>query len=489
MHHQTLILNPHTLTPDYGFHHSPQLFIQNPKLALSQFKSSCYTLHNHAIRANHFPINCKSYGTEASISDNRRSIPVNFSGEKEFDVVTLGNLCVDVVLNVPNLPPSNFDQRKDYMDQLSKSPPDKKFWEAGGNCNMAIAAARLGLRCNVIGHIGNEIYGKFLLDVLHDEGINVIGMREEEEDDDVINKLSSEYETLLCWVLVDPLQRHGFCSRADFSKEPAFAWMRTLSDEVKSNIQKSKVIFCNGYGFDELPAGLISSALEYAVEVGTSVFFDPGPKGKSLAVGTPEEQDALAKLLRLSDVLLLTSEEAEAMTGLRNPIAAGKELLSKGVRTKWVIIKMGSKGSVLITRSGISCAPSFKVNVMDTVGCGDSFVAAIAYGYIHNMPLVHTLTIANAVGAATATGCGAGRNVANLQKVTTLMKESNINEDDHFWNKLLDENTNKQEITILSKTKLNGIKNDSFNHVTVQKVVSEVLHKLEVSLADGILSS
>jgi sugar/nucleoside kinase (ribokinase family) len=41
-----------------------------------------------------------------------------------------------------------------------------------------------------------------------------------------------------------------------------------------------------------------------------------------------------------------------------------------------------------------------QVNVIDTVGCGDSFVAAIAFGYIHNMPLVHTLAIANAVGAA-----------------------------------------------------------------------------------------
>lgn len=73
---------------------------------------------------------------------------------------------------------------------------------------MAIAAARLGLRCIVIGHVGDEIYGKFLLDVLEDEGINLIGMR---EDDDIINSSSSAYETLLCWVLVDPLQRHGFC--------------------------------------------------------------------------------------------------------------------------------------------------------------------------------------------------------------------------------------------------------------------------------------
>ncbi|MFS7975248.1 putative fructokinase [Helianthus anomalus] len=483
MHQQTLTLtlNPHVPTPTYGTRFSHPLFIQNPRLRIPNLRTSCVVRSN-----NHVPVN---NGVEVNVfeDDDCRLFPFGFGGEKEVDVATLGNLCVDVVLSVDKLPPLGFDERKAYMEHLAKTPPDKKYWEAGGNCNMAIAAARLGLRCNTIGHIGNEIYGKFLLDVLRDEGINVIEMRE--EDDAINTSSSSEYETLLCWVLVDPLQRHGFCSRADFSKEPAFAWLKTLSDEVKSNIQKSKVLFCNGYGFDELPAGLISSALEYAVEVNTSIFFDPGPKGKSLAVGTPEEQDALAKLLRFSDVLLLTSEEAESITGLRNPIAAGKELLSKGVRTKWVIIKMGSKGSVLITRSGISCAPSFKVNVMDTVGCGDSFVAAIAYGYIHNMPLVHTLTIANAVGAATATGCGAGRNVARLQEVVRLIKEANINEDDDFWNKLLDEISNKEDITILSKTTVNGIKNRFFNLVNLQKVVSEVLHKLEASLADGILSS
>ncbi|KAI7727523.1 hypothetical protein M8C21_003827 [Ambrosia artemisiifolia] len=482
MHQQALTLNPHVPTFSYGTRVSHPLFIHNPRLRIPLLKTSC------VVKGSHVKVGCRSNGVEVNVKDNKCCVFSNgFVGEKVVDVATLGNLCVDVVLSVPKLPPLGFDDRKEYMEQLAKTPPDKKYWEAGGNCNMAIAAARLGLRCNVIGHIGNEIYGKFLLDVLRDEGINVIGMREE---DDTINTLSrSEYETLLCWVLVDPLQRHGFCSRADFSKEPAFAWMKTLSDEVKSNIQKSKVLFCNGYGFDELPAGLISCALEYAVEVNTSIFFDPGPKGKSLAVGTPDEQDALAKLLRFSDVLLLTSEEAESITGLRNPIAAGKELLSKGVRTKWVIIKMGSKGSVLITRSSISCAPSFKVNVMDTVGCGDSFVAAIAYGYIHNMPLVHTLTIANAVGAATATGCGAGRNVARLQEVVRLIKESNLNEDDNFWNKLLEESSNKEDIKILSKTTVNGTKNRFFNLVNLQKVVGEVLHKLEASLADGVLSS
>lgn len=74
-------------------------------------------------------------------------------------------------------------------------------------------------------------------------------------------------------------------------------------------IKNSKVLFCNGYGFDELSPGLLLSVGEYAVEVGTSIFFDPGPRGKSLSTGTPEEQRALNQFLRMSDVLLLTSDE------------------------------------------------------------------------------------------------------------------------------------------------------------------------------------
>lgn len=73
---------------------------------------------------------------------------------------------------------------------------------------MAIAAARLGLRCTSIGHVGDEIYGKFLIDVLREERIDIVGMS---EDTDVVDSSSVSYETLLCWVLVDPLQRHGFC--------------------------------------------------------------------------------------------------------------------------------------------------------------------------------------------------------------------------------------------------------------------------------------
>ncbi|XP_020520072.1 uncharacterized protein LOC18429469 isoform X2 [Amborella trichopoda] len=340
------------------------------------------------------------------------------------DVSTLGNLCVDIVLNVPSLPPASVEEKREYMGRLSASKPDMKYWEAGGNCNLAIAAARLGLCCVTLGHVGHEIYGRFLLDVLGDEGITMVGM---DGDTELGAENSSFYETLICWVLVDPLQRHGFCSRSDFSKDPAFNWMIKLSRNVELAIRQSKILFCNGYIFDELSPDLIVSAINFASDVGTSIFFDPGPRAKSLSKGLPIEQRALNKFLGMSDVLLLTADE---------------------------------------------------VDVVDTVGCGDSFSAAIIYGFLNNIPEIHTLLLANAVGGATATGCGAGRHVATLDKVLELLRASNLYEEERLWSELNDGDVDGMEVTVLQKTAINGSR-DHLNRISVKKVVADLLPRLE----------
>ena len=55
-----------------------------------------------------------------------------------------------------------------------------------------------------------------------------------------------------------------------------------------------------------------------------------------------------------------------------------------------------------------------QVDVADTVGCGDSFTAAAALGWLAAVQLRTLLTLCNAVGAATATSVGAGRQVCPL---------------------------------------------------------------------------
>lgn len=119
------------------------------------------------------------------------------------------------------------------------------------------------------------------------------------------------------------------------------------------------------------------------------------------------------------------------------------------------------------------------MDVIDTVGCGDSFVAAIAFGFMHNLPAVNTLVLANAVGAATAMGCGAGRNVATLETVIDLLRESNLNEDDKLlWSELLDEKMDIQEIGLISRKVING-SNERLNCVPLQKIVYDLLPMLQ----------
>ncbi|KAL1202076.1 Fructokinase-1 [Cardamine amara subsp. amara] len=476
MYHHALALNFHSLSPHYALSLSNfSTLSPNPLLPIFPRLTASVCLRCRSGPADVSPVHYAALASSnGSLGKTGGALVV---ADKPFDVATLGNLCVDIVLSVPELPPPSRQERKVLMDQLSLSPPDKKYWEAGGNCNMAIAAARLGLNCVAIGHVGDEIYGEFLLDVLHEEGIGTVALDGQTNAKDT----NSFCETLICWVLVDPLQRHGFCSRADFKEEPAFGWITDLSDEVKTAIRQSKVLFCNGYDFDDFSPSFIMSTIDYATKGGTAIFFDPGPRGKSLSKGTPDERRALAHFLRMSDVLLLTSEEAEALTGIRNPVKAGQEILRNGKGTKWVIVKMGAKGSILVTKSSVSVAPAFKVEVVDTVGCGDSFVAAIALGYIRNMPLVNTLTIANAVGAATAMGCGAGRNVAKRHQVVDLMEASELNDDGNFFEKLVAENPESPKINVLSK----GMRNEENNNkqqietISMEKVVSELLPELE----------
>lgn len=84
--------------------------------------SSAAAVHLSLHNSHRASISLKICNSAAVESENRIN---RFSSIKQYDVATLGNLCVDVVLSVPKLPPDSLTDRQDYMNQLSKSPPDK----------------------------------------------------------------------------------------------------------------------------------------------------------------------------------------------------------------------------------------------------------------------------------------------------------------------------------------------------------------------------
>ncbi len=80
----------------------------------------------------------------------------------------------------------------------------------------------------------------------------------------------------------------------------------------------------------------------------------------------------LLEVVKRIDILFLNETEARLLTGEYNLIKAGKSLLAKGV--KYVIIKLGSNGSMLVSKKGIAQLPPYILeHVHDTTGAGDTF--------------------------------------------------------------------------------------------------------------------
>ena len=87
-------------------------------------------------------------------------------------------------------------------------------------------------------------------------------------------------------------------------------------------------------------------------------------------------KDDLKQLISRIDGLMVNEEEAQLYTEKRHPISAGKALLELG--PKFVVIKRGEHGAVLVHREGIGLFPAFPTDqIIDPTGCGDSFAGAL----------------------------------------------------------------------------------------------------------------
>ena len=92
----------------------------------------------------------------------------------------------------------------------------------------------------------------------------------------------------------------------------------------------------------------------------------------------------LLKVIKQIDILFLNETEARQLTGIYNLIQAGKSLLKQGV--KYVIIKLGSNGSMLVSKKGIAQLPPYILeHVHDTTGAGDTFGGGFT-GYLASLP-------------------------------------------------------------------------------------------------------
>ena len=85
----------------------------------------------------------------------------------------------------------------------------------------------------------------------------------------------------------------------------------------------------------------------------------------------------MRSLIPYVDIMKISDEETELLTGKASPKEAAKELYKKGVQI--AIVTLGSEGAYLYCREGGIQIPGFVSRVIDTNGAGDSFWGGFLY--------------------------------------------------------------------------------------------------------------
>jgi sugar/nucleoside kinase (ribokinase family) len=272
----------------------------------------------------------------------------------------------------------------------SDTPASISFGHGGSAANTAAWLASLGVPCVFAGRVGADAFGQQAVAELRAHG--------------VIPKVSTDPDTAtgVCLVLVGP--------DGERTMVPSAGANAALSagDLGSDLLGAGDHLHLSGYALlreGSRPAAQF--ALELASSGGASVSVDAASAGPIRAVGAERFLDWLPP----GAMLLANTDELAALTG-------GTGLDSDGTRQDGaiaalvdrrlsVVLKCGSRGSVLGTAAGLWRAPAEPVRVLDSTGAGDAFAAGLLAALWDGAELPDALGQANRLGAVAAGRLGA----------------------------------------------------------------------------------
>ena len=149
----------------------------------------------------------------------------------------------------------------------------------------------------------------------------------------------------------------------------------------------------------EIPLAINLTALRIARQEGVKTIFNPAPARSEL----PDE------LYHLSDIFCPNETETELLTGmpigtLEEAEAAARVLIDRGAGT--VILTLGERGSLLVTKDTTEHVPVDSVKALDTTGAGDAFVGSLAYFLALGKSLPEAMNRANRIAAVSVQSSG-----------------------------------------------------------------------------------
>jgi len=267
----------------------------------------------------------------------------------------------------------------------------------GAAANVAVALTRLGIRSRFVTKVGDDPFGRCMLRVLGDEGVDLQYV-----------KVSRRWPTGLVFVALDEDRTPSF----SFFGDPSADMMMT-EDEIEPEMMKEAAFMHAGTVSMVRPQSRAATfkLMELAREAGAKISFDPNLrlhlwKDHSLA------KDLSIKTASMAQLVKLGRDELEFITGASRPEQGAASIRELGPDV--VVVTMGKDGAYFACDRGEGEVPAIKVEAVDTTGSGDGFAAGLLaelVGLDHWPPgrdeLEAAVRFGSAVGALVATEVGA----------------------------------------------------------------------------------
>ena len=281
-------------------------------------------------------------------------------------VTVLGSLNMDISVTVPRLP----EPGATVLGSAARFTP------GGKGANQAVAAARLGAEVRMAGCVGDDDFGRRLLAALREEGVGHDGVR-----------VTADAPTGLAMISVDRAGENIITVAPGANHEVGAAEVHVALAEPQNVL-----VVCA-----EIPVEVIVAALaRHRVSI---LNLAPAPADAAAIVAGARP-----------DWLVVNETEAGAVLGLpvRGLAEAGEAaaaLLTAGARH--AVVTAGAHGAALAGPDGTGTVKAFRIDAVDTVGAGDTFVGALAVALAAGIPAAEAVRAASAAAATAATRPGA----------------------------------------------------------------------------------
>ncbi len=303
------------------------------------------------------------------------------------------------------------------FDFISKSP-NKGLGESGlfekrpggSPFNVAVGLAKLGADVSFLTKIAQDQFGKFLFKYLKENGVNTD-----------CSYTAEGLKTCLAFAAVDAQGKAEY----EFYRDNAADTRLELKDIANMDYEKFNIFHFGSIALiDEPTSSTLTKLFEIFISRGLLTSFDPNVR-MSLLKNRENYNNLVKNIIKKVDILKMSDDDLFYITEKKDVEEAISTLSIK--EGAILFVTLGSQGS-LVYKDGISKrVPGYKVKVVETVGCGDSFMAGILYKLkdlskddLYNISLeelVDYANFANECAAIVATKQGAANAMPTLSEV------------------------------------------------------------------------